>query len=144
MTTDRSNSTELHSATELTKLSHPPEPLAIVGIGCRFPGGAHPALVSGDVLGDPERKIVFVYTGMGPQWWGMGRELVKREPAFRAALSECDQRFAAHAGWSMLDALGNDQESSRFGEAQVAQRGMCRWPSSLVMNASPRCLRVRV
>ncbi len=84
-------------------------------------GGAHPALVSGHVLGDEERKVVFVYTGMGPQWWGMGRELAEREPVFRAALTECDQRFAAHAGWSVLEALGNDPRSSRVSEAQVAQ-----------------------
>src|SRR5690606_22473695 len=27
-------------------------------------------------------KIVFVYTGMGPQWWKMGKELMEREPVF--------------------------------------------------------------
>ncbi len=25
------------------------------------------------------RRWLFVYTGMGPQWWGMGQELVRTE-----------------------------------------------------------------
>src|SRR5262249_5932215 len=35
----------------------------------------------------PERsRLVFVYTGMGPQWWGMARELAQNDQVFRDAL----------------------------------------------------------
>ncbi|MSR12873.1 MAG: SDR family NAD(P)-dependent oxidoreductase [Gammaproteobacteria bacterium] len=64
---------------------------------------------------------VFVYTGMGPQWWGMGRELSRREPVFRQALEEVDKLVFAQAGWSLLDALGIDQASSLVAETRVAQ-----------------------
>src|SRR5262249_44081929 len=47
-------------------------------------------------------RLVFVYTGMGPQWWGMGRQLMDEEPTFARALEECDRLFQAHAHWSIL------------------------------------------
>ena len=31
-------------------------------------------------------RPVFVFSGMGPQWWAMGRELLHHEPVFRAAV----------------------------------------------------------
>src|SRR3954467_6884883 len=33
--------------------------------------------------------MVFVYSGMGAQWWGMGAELHRDEPVFRAAYDRC-------------------------------------------------------
>ncbi|MFH5232922.1 type I polyketide synthase, partial [Antrihabitans spumae] len=30
-------------------------------------------------------KLAFVCSGMGPQWWGMGRQLLQHEPVFREA-----------------------------------------------------------
>jgi acyl transferase domain-containing protein/NAD(P)-dependent dehydrogenase (short-subunit alcohol dehydrogenase family) len=64
---------------------------------------------------------VFVYTGMGPQWWGMGRELMQESPVFREEVLACDQLFHELAGWSVLEALGQDEENSRVAETQVAQ-----------------------
>ncbi len=65
--------------------------------------------------------IVFVYTGMGPQWWAMGRELMTHEPIFRQTLEECDTIFRQHAGWSILDDLLSEEADSRMVETQVAQ-----------------------
>jgi len=36
------------------------------------------------------RRLLFVYTGMGAQYVGMGRELYAKEPAFREAIDRCD------------------------------------------------------
>ena len=33
-------------------------------------------------------RIGFIMSGQGPQWWGMGRELMKHEPVFREAMEQ--------------------------------------------------------
>jgi len=70
-------------------------------------------------VGSP--RVVFVYTGMGPQWWAMGRELHAEEPVFRAAIDACDARFRHHAGWSLTEALLAPEASSRMARTEVAQ-----------------------
>jgi hybrid polyketide synthase/nonribosomal peptide synthetase FtdB len=65
---------------------------------------------------------VFVYTGMGPQWWAMGRELREKEPVFREALAECDALFRKIFNWPLMEALDADEQSSRMAETEVAQR----------------------
>jgi thioester reductase-like protein len=58
---------------------------------------------------------------MGPQWWGMGRQLFDREPLFREALRECDELLQPLAGWSLLEEMQAPEERSRIHEACVAQ-----------------------
>jgi len=66
-------------------------------------------------------KIVFVCTGMGPQWWKMGRTLLEKEPVFRRSLEKCDAVFRSIASWSILEELKKDEERSRMKETQIAQ-----------------------
>jgi acyl transferase domain-containing protein/aryl carrier-like protein len=66
-------------------------------------------------------RTAFVYTGMGPQWWAMGRQLMATEPVYDDALREVDALFASHAGWSLYDALTADEQASRIEQTQVAQ-----------------------
>ncbi|MDI3412162.1 acyltransferase domain-containing protein [Bacillus sonorensis] len=47
----------------------------------------HHDLVKGATASLP---LVFVYSGMGPQWWGMGRKLLETELVFRQAVEQCD------------------------------------------------------
>ncbi|WP_082961461.1 type I polyketide synthase, partial [Mycobacterium sp. E188] len=44
---------------------------------------------------------VFVYSGRGSQWAGMGRLLLADEPAFAAAVDELEPDFVAQAGFSL-------------------------------------------
>ena len=68
-------------------------------------GREHKALVQGQAaLGAPP-KVVFVFPGQGSQWLGMGRELLREEPAFRRALKVCDQAIQREAGFSIVDAI---------------------------------------
>ncbi|MGZ9827574.1 beta-ketoacyl synthase N-terminal-like domain-containing protein [Tsukamurella ocularis] len=53
----------------------------------------------------PRSGVVFVFSGQGSQWAGMGRRLLDEEPAFAAAVAELDPVFTAHAGYSLLEAL---------------------------------------
>jgi acyl transferase domain-containing protein/acyl carrier protein len=67
-------------------------------------------------------RAIFVFTGMGPQSWGMGRELLAEEATFRRAAEECDERFVALGAGSVLAQLGAAEAESRVAEPDVAQR----------------------
>ena len=67
------------------------------------------------------KGIVFVCTGMGPQWWGMGRSLYESSEAFRSAAQRCDAIFTRLAGWSILTEMLADEASSRMSKTEVAQ-----------------------
>lgn len=66
-------------------------------------------------------KIVFVYTGMGPQWWKMGRELMETEPVFNKSVKECDTEFTAISGWSIYEELIKPLETSKILDTNIAQ-----------------------
>lgn len=80
---------------------------------------------AGMCLGRRERgrilKPAFVFCGQGPQWWGMGRELLREEPAFRNKVEECDLILRLHAKWSLMEELGRGEGSSRLEETAIAQ-----------------------
>ena len=118
----------LHGAA--MRRTHLPQRLAVVGDHRAALAEALANFALGEVSGEAvlqdeaqsqKQCPVFVYSGMGPQWWGMGRELARREPVFREALEEVDALFHAQAGWSVLEALGGDEASSRVDETRVAQ-----------------------
>jgi acyl transferase domain-containing protein/aryl carrier-like protein len=66
-------------------------------------------------------KLAFVCSGMGPQWWAMGRDLLNNEPVFRASIERCDAEFRRYANWSLMEALMATEEDSQMGETEVAQ-----------------------
>lgn len=66
-------------------------------------------------------KIAFVFSGMGPQWWGMGRQLLDNEPVFATMMQRCDAALRAHSGWSLIDEFRADETASRIAHPQLAQ-----------------------
>ncbi|MER7013159.1 acyltransferase domain-containing protein [Saccharopolyspora sp. NPDC000359] len=80
-----------------------------------FVAGSYPALAdflrqagADDAEADPApaaREIVLVFSGQGSQWTGMGKQLARRYPVFRAALRDCDRAIREHAGFSVLEQL---------------------------------------
>ncbi|SKL28406.1 mycocerosate synthase [Mycobacteroides abscessus subsp. massiliense] len=73
------------------------------------------ALVEG--ISDP----VFVFSGMGPQWWGMARALLERPGIFRDAAAEIDEVFQKISGWSVIAELLRPQADSRVSRTEIAQ-----------------------
>ncbi len=66
-------------------------------------------------------RIGFIMSGQGPQWWGMGRELMKHEPVFRAAMERCDAALRPWASFSLLEELGRSEETSRISRTEIGQ-----------------------
>jgi 1-acyl-sn-glycerol-3-phosphate acyltransferase len=77
-------------------------------------------VVAGRAPHGPDAPIVFVFTGMGPPWWGMARSLLSSEPVFRAVIDECDGLLRRHASWSLVDELMADETRSRVASAELA------------------------
>ena len=79
------------------------------------------AVASGDGLYDRKPGLALVFSGQGPQWFGMGRELLAQEPVFRATLERCDTLLRRHASWSLLRELAADKSQSRLDQTEIAQ-----------------------
>lgn len=65
--------------------------------------------------------VAFVYSGNGPQWWAMGRELLDESPVFAAEVAAVDALFEAQTGWSLVQELRRPEEQSRMALTEVAQ-----------------------
>jgi acyl transferase domain-containing protein/surfactin synthase thioesterase subunit/NADPH-dependent curcumin reductase CurA/NADP-dependent 3-hydroxy acid dehydrogenase YdfG/acyl carrier protein len=66
-------------------------------------------------------KLVFVFSGMGQQWWAMGRTLLSEEPVFRETIQQCDKLLQHYTDWSLLKELTTSEETSRINSTQIAQ-----------------------
>ncbi|MFF2400054.1 non-ribosomal peptide synthetase/type I polyketide synthase [Streptomyces goshikiensis] len=84
-------------------------------------GETHPRVLLDRRRPDQQRRLAWVFTGMGPQWWGMGRELFAAQPAYRDAVERCDHEIAELTGWSLTEAMAADEAGSRMAETWLAQ-----------------------
>ena len=66
-------------------------------------------------------SLVFVFSGQGPQWHAMGRQLFDNEPAYRAEIERCSSLLQPLTGWSLVDELMAGAEHSRLDQTGVAQ-----------------------
>ncbi len=95
------------------KRSSPRWPPAIVSR--RWPGCGHwPRARSADRVVAPHQGecrpgTVFVYSGQGSQWAGMGRQLLADEPAFAAAVAELEPVFVEQTGFSLQQVLADGE-----------------------------------
>ena len=81
---------------------------AIAGLRALAAGQDAPGVV-GPHEGPCEPGTVFVYSGQGSQWAGMGRRLLADEPVFAAAIADLDSEFVAQLGFSLLDVLADGE-----------------------------------
>ena len=66
-------------------------------------------------------RVAFIFSGQGPQWFAMGRALLRQEPVFRQKLEACDALLGLHAPWSLLEELQREEVDSRLEQTEIAQ-----------------------
>ena len=67
---------------------------------------------------------VFVYSGRGSQWAGMGRQLLADEPAFAEAIAKLEPEFVAQAGFSLHEVIAGGKELVGIEQIQLGLMGM--------------------
>ncbi len=101
--------------------------LAVVGRNCEqlqeglkayIAGQQHPLVFAGKAS---RRRVAFVYTGQGPQWWAMGRTLYEREQVFRETVDRLGRLIEAQSGWNAIEEFLAEEHSSRIQQTAVAQ-----------------------
>lgn len=84
-------------------------------------GETAPGMSSGQAQPQHKIKTAFVFSGQGPQWWAMGRELFRKEPVFREAILRCHELLREYSDWSLLDELNAEEKNSRLDRTAIAQ-----------------------
>lgn len=80
-----------------------------------------PGVHSGRRTAEQARRAVFVFSGQGGQWLGMGRTLLRDELVFREALSRCDEAIRKFTGLSVTELLTQSDDSSVLRSIDVVQ-----------------------
>ena len=81
-----------------------------------------PGLVIGKTGIEMSPGLAFVFSGMGQQWWAMGRGLLRSESVFAAKIAELEAVFTdLGADWRLGEILDFSEESSRIDQTEFAQ-----------------------
>ncbi|KAL4894008.1 hypothetical protein BDV59DRAFT_201321 [Aspergillus ambiguus] len=70
------------------------------------------------------RRVGFVFTGQGAQYYNMGRQLIQKSPLFRDVLDKCDkvlQSLPDGPSWSIIKELLRDEGTSNLGKSRFSQ-----------------------
>jgi acyl transferase domain-containing protein/acyl carrier protein len=66
-------------------------------------------------------RVAFIMSGQGPQWFGMGRELMAHEPVFKKMMEACDAAMRPWAKFSLFEELARSEGDSQMQRTEVSQ-----------------------
>lgn len=81
----------------------------VLGLDALAAGAKHSSVATGSVVPGADRGAVWVCSGHGSHWAGMGAELLREEPAFTAIIDQIEPVFAAELGFSARHALASGE-----------------------------------
>ncbi|XP_071965634.1 uncharacterized protein [Antedon mediterranea] len=79
-------------------------------------------------------RLVFVFSGMGTQWWGMARELMNTQPIFKKVIQKIDSYLGQIGGrWSLIQMLTEETDKNRISnDTEISQVCICSVQIGLV------------
>jgi acyl transferase domain-containing protein/acyl-CoA synthetase (AMP-forming)/AMP-acid ligase II/acyl carrier protein len=80
-----------------------------------------PAAFASPVPADGQPGTVFVFSGQGSQWIGMGKDLFEREPLFRESIESCERAFSRYVEWSLIEVLTGVNQSAQLDRLDIIQ-----------------------
>ena len=84
------------------------------------------------------KRLAFVFSGQGPQWFAMGRQLFEREPVFRKVVVEIDQELEKvmreHASQLQRQGPGAEDSAARFQAFSLVEEMMMKSESDSLIN----------
>ncbi|MGP4054730.1 type I polyketide synthase [Mycobacterium sp. 4D054] len=79
---------------------------AVTGLRALADGRPAPGVIGAhDARSGAGKGVVFLYSGQGAQWAGMGKALLAEEPAFAKAVDELEPAFVDKVGFSLRQTL---------------------------------------
>ena len=109
-----------HHAHRLSAVADSPDKMS-ESLAAYRRGETRPGLSVGRCRPAHRPAVIFVCSGQGSQWYGMGQRLQVDEPAFRDALAACDHAMSPYLGDSLLAELAAGQDYSRPADIGVVQ-----------------------
>ena len=83
--------------------------------------GNAPHVRSGRVAGMSQPDVVFLFTGQGAQYTGMGRRLYETQPVYRNAMDRCSELFRTHLEQPLLPVIFDAAQQSALGQTAYTQ-----------------------
>ncbi|XWN33377.1 MAG: SDR family NAD(P)-dependent oxidoreductase [Devosia sp.] len=78
------------------------------------------AAIVGEAI-TPAAAPVFVYSGNGSQWAGMGRDAYQGDTDFRLSFDRADKVFMSVAGWSLVTMMFSEDLETEIERTEIAQ-----------------------
>lgn len=84
-----------------------------------------------------KRKVVWMFSGQGSQYLGMGRELFENEPVFRESMERCDRIVRPWIDVSLTDVLYGADRNAAFDDTRLTHPAICavQWAMARTLQA---------